>query len=285
MRAMRRPSVLTFLLFLASASGALAAPPSVGYARAADYLEKDSHPERYHPLNVLDGRDTTVWCAPEGQGSSPIIVGFKGVASVDEVRVYTGNGSDRASFKAYARAKKIALQGKDTARSFTVEDKRGSQTVPLNPPVSGGWLTLEVTETFPGSEPNAPVCLTDIVFYSEGKPLNGTRLAPKLKYDARTAPLLGTWYGGLEGAPDRFLSFYVDGTYSFVHEPLNGEEPTSTTGAYTASSSRLNLDLPKKGKVALQYSREEAEGAADGYTLTLEGELPEAWKEPFRSRP
>lgn len=282
---MRSLPVLASLLLAASAPSALAAPPSVGYAQAADYLDKDSHPERYHPLNLLDGRDATVWCAPQGEGPSRLTIGFKGVASVDEVRVYTGNGSGRDAFKEYARAKKITLEGKDSARNFTVEDKRGLQTVPLNPPVSGGWFTLEVKSTFPGADSSAPVCITDIVFYSEGKPLNGTRLAPMLKYEARKAPLLGTWFAGHEGAPDRFLSLYVDGTYRFVHEPLDGTEPRVLTGAYTASSSRLTVELPKKGKVPLRYTREEASGPANGHTLTLEGDLPEEWKEPFRSRP
>jgi hypothetical protein len=282
---MRSLPVLASLLLAASAPHALAAPPSVGYAQAADYLDKDAHPQRYHPLNLLDGRDATVWCSAGGESPGLFTIGFKGVATVDEVRVYTGNGAEREAFKLYARAKKITLQGKDSARNFTVEDKRGLQTVPLNPAVSGAWFTLEVKSTYPGSEPSAPVCLTDIVLYSEGKPLNGHKLAPVLKYEARTAPLLGTWFAGHERAPDRFLSFHVDGTYRFVHEPLDGQEPTTLTGTYTVSSSRMTLELPKKGKVALRYTREEADGPAGGHTLTLEGELPEEWKEPFRSRP
>ncbi|ADO73462.1 NADase-type glycan-binding domain-containing protein [Stigmatella aurantiaca] len=281
---MRRISILASLLSLVPPLSSLAAQPSAGYAQAADYLEKDSHPERYSPLNILDGRDTTVWCSPEGRGS-PLSVGFKGIATVDEVRLYTGNGSDRQAFKDYARVKKLTLQGKESARTFTLEDKRGIQTVPLNPAISGAWFTLEVVDTFPGAEPNAPVCLTDVVFYSEGKPLNGPPLAPKLKYDARTAPVLGTWYAGLEGAPDRFLSFYVDGTYRFVHEPLHGEEPTTVTGTYTASGAKLTLDLPKNGKTAASLQPSEGDGPADGQTLTLQGELPGPWKEPFRSRP
>ncbi|WP_224246326.1 NADase-type glycan-binding domain-containing protein [Hyalangium gracile] len=284
---MRSLPVLSSLLLAASAPTAFAAPPaSVGYAQAADYLDKDGHPERYNPLNVLDGRDTTVWCASDAEGAPRgMTIGFKGVATVDEVRVYTGNGSDRDAFKTHPRAKKIALEGKDSARGFTLEDKRGLQTIPLNPPVTGAWITLEVKDVFPGSDSGAPVCLTDVILYSGGKPLNGTKLAPVLKYDARQAQVLGTWFGGLEGAADRFLSFYVDGTYRFVHEPLGGGEPSVLTGAYTTSNSRLSLELPKKGKVSVKFTREEAEGSSGGHTLALEGDLPEEWKEPFRSRP
>jgi hypothetical protein len=284
---MRSPPVLASLLVLAVAPLAVAAPPpSAGYAQAADYLDKETRPQVYTPLNVLDGRDATVWCASGKPGSRALMtIGFKGVASLDEVRVYTGNGSSRDSFKSYARAKKVTIEGKDGARSFTLEDKRGLQTVPLNPPISGGWVTLEVKDTYPGSEPEIPVCLTDVVFYAGGKPLNGTKLAPVLKYDVREAPLLGTWFAGHQGAPDRFLSFYVDGTYRFVYEPLGGEEPKVLTGGFTPSSSKVSLELPKKGRISVRFTRAEAEGSPGGYTLTLEGNLPDEWKTPFRSQP
>jgi hypothetical protein len=284
---MRYLPVLASLLVFASAPRVQAALPplSVGYAQAADYLDKDTRPQVYTPLNVLDGRDATVWCASDKQGTRALMtIGFKGVASVDEVRVYTGNGSSRDSFKSYARAKKVTVEGRNGARNFTLEDKRGLQTVPLNPPISGGWVTLEVVDTYPASEPEIPVCLTDVVFYSGGKPLNGTKLAPRLKYDARQAPLLGTWFAGHEGAPDRFLSFYVDGTYRFVHEPVT-DEPTVLTGGFTTSSTRLSLELPKKGRISVKFTRAEAEGSAGGHTLTLEGDLPEEWKTPFRTQP
>ena len=46
--------------FLAMEQGTLS------YAQAADYLDKEAHPERYHPLNLLDARDATVWCSAGG---------------------------------------------------------------------------------------------------------------------------------------------------------------------------------------------------------------------------
>ena len=132
---MRHLPVLASVLLLASAPRALAAPPpNAGYAQASDYLDKETRPQVYTPLNVLDGRDATVWCASDQEGTRALItIGFKGVASLDEVRVYTGNGSTRDSFKSYARARKITLEGKNGARNFTLEDKRGLQTVASRP--------------------------------------------------------------------------------------------------------------------------------------------------------
>jgi hypothetical protein len=275
---------LACLLLATAASAASTAPP--GYAQAPTWLEHDSQPQRYVPLHLLDGRDTTAWCAPPGEGPARVVIGFKDVVSVDEVRVYTGDGTDRAAFKAHARAKKLTLTVVDAARALKVEDKRGLQAVPLNPPLLGARFILEVVDRYPGAKEDAPVCLTDLVFISGGKPLNGTFLAPRMKYDARLAPLLGTWFGGLDGAPDRFLSFYVDGTYRFTREPLEGGGPSSVTGTYTVSGTRLTLEVPKRGRVTVRLKRGESEGGqTPGATLDVEGPVPEDWGQAFRGQP
>ena len=278
-----RSLLLAPLLLSTAASAASNAPP--GYAQADDWLERRSQPERYVPLNLLDGRDTTAWCAT-GEDPAPITVGFKDAVTVDEVRIYTGDGSDRAAFKAHARMRKLTLTSVDAARSVTVEDKRGLQAVRLSQPLPGARFILEVVARFPGASDEAPVCITDLVFYSGGKALNGTWLASRLKYNARLAPLLGTWFGGLEGAPEGFLSFYLDGTYRYTREPLEGGGPTSVTGTYTLSGTRLSLEVPKRGRVTLRLQKGGDEGARlPEASLTVEGPLAEEWGHEFRGKP
>ncbi|AGC46678.1 hypothetical protein MYSTI_05399 [Myxococcus stipitatus DSM 14675] len=277
----RIPLVLSLLATAAVAASN--APP--GYAQASDYLERERQPERYSPLHLLDGRDTTAWCA-SGATPAPVTIGFKDVVSIDEVRVYTGDGTDRASYKAHARAKKLTLTSVSSAKSLKVEDKRGLQVVPISPALTGNRFTLEVVERFAGAREGAPVCVTDLVFYSGGKALNGTWLAPRLRYDARLAPLLGTWFGGLEGAPDRFLSLFVDGTFRFAYEPLEGGEPSSVTGSYALSGTRLTLEVPNKGRVTARLQRAAPEGSSPaGATLELEGAVAEEWGRAFRGQP
>ncbi|MFP2931634.1 discoidin domain-containing protein [Pyxidicoccus sp. 3LG] len=279
---MRSPLLLSLLLATA-ASAASTVPP--GYIRADDWLERESQPERYVPLHLLDGRDTTAWCAT-GDSPAPVTIGFKDAVSVDEVRVYTGDGSDRAAFKAHARARKFTLTSVDASRSLTVEDKRGLQAVRLSSPLQGARFILEVVDRFPGADPAAPVCVTDLVFYSGGKALNGTWLAPRLKYDGRLAPLLGTWFGGLEGAPESFLSFYLDGTYRYTREPLEGGGPTSVTGTYTLSGTRLSLDVPKRGRITGTFKGGGKEGTrSPDAALSLEGAVAEEWGREFRGQP
>ncbi|NMO23474.1 discoidin domain-containing protein, partial [Pyxidicoccus fallax] len=267
------------------ATPAAASNAAPGYAETTDWLERQSQPERYTPLNLLDGRDTTAWCAT-GEDPAPITIGFKDAVTVDEVRVYTGDGTDRAAFKARARVKKFTLTSVDASRSLTVEDKRGLQVVRLSQPLPGARFILEVVDRFPGASDDAPVCITDLVFVSGGKALNGTFLASRLKYDARLAPLLGTWFGGLEGAPESFLSFYLDGTFRYTREPLEGGGPTSVTGTYTLSGSRLSLDVPKRGKATARLVKGgEAGTRSPEASLEVEGPLAEDWGREFRGRP
>src|SRR6476619_3162807 len=80
----------------------------IGYAQATGYFKKDSRPTLYQPLNLLDGRESTAWCSPTGDPlSEKLTFGFKGPVTIDEVRVYTGNGFDEATFTDFGRAKKL----------------------------------------------------------------------------------------------------------------------------------------------------------------------------------
>ena len=116
------------------------------------------------------------------------------------------SGTDEETFSEFSRAKKISLRSPTTATTFTVADQRGLQSITLNPPLRGEQLTLEVVDQYLAEDPESPVCITDVVFYSGGEPLNGAYLTPKLKYDKAQVTVLGTWYAGFQGAPERYLS-------------------------------------------------------------------------------
>lgn len=259
----------------------------IGYAQATGYFKKDSRPTLYQPLNLLDARNNTAWCST---GADPLddtlVFGFKGSARVEEIRITTGNNFDEATFKDFQRAHKLELKGLRDGRKFSVADQRGPQSVPINPPLEASRLTLEVLEAYPAEDPEVPVCITDIVFISEGKPLNGPWMSPKLKYDKAVQPLLGTWFGGYPGAPDRFLSFFYDGTYRYSYEPFDQarDKPKEISGSYDATPSRLTLELPGKGKVNARVTRDKLKGDK-GTGLTLEGDLPQELRTTFRSVP
>jgi hypothetical protein len=272
-------------LLCAVASSAWGAAP-VGYAQATGYYKQGTRPTLYQPLNLLDGREATQWCSPTSDPlSEKLTFGFKGNARVDELRIYTGNGFDDSTFKEYSRAKKFSISGPSGALTFTVADERGLQSVALNPPLEGAQFTLEILDQYPAPDVDLPVCITDIVFYSEGKALNGSWLTPKLKYDRNRASVLGTWFSGSEGAPDKFLSFYFDGTFRFVHMPFDSEtKPKEMTGEYNIAGGHVTLAIPGTGRVTARVSKEGAASGSAGHSLKLDGEVPAELKVPWRDR-
>ena len=145
-------------------------------------------------------------------------------------------------------------------------------------------FTIEILDHYPAEDPDASVCLTDVVFVSDGKPLNGPWLTTKLKYDKATALVMGTWYAGFEGTPDRFLSLNFDGTFRYSYEPFDTtrNKEKVVQGTYDASSSRIVFEVGGK-KSAVKFSKESAKKS--GLLLNFDGELPEDLKGPWRSQP
>lgn len=285
---MRRTAPLfAFTLSLGIATSAAAAPP-IGYAQSTGYFKKDSRPTLYQPLNLLDGREATAWCSPT---SDPIderlTFGFKGSARIDEVRIYTGNGFDDSTFQEFARAKKLVIRAPTTTQTITLADQRGQQAVAMNPPLEGAQFTVEIQDYFPAEDPESPICITDIVFYADGKPLNGPWLTQKLKYDRAQAPLLGTWFAGSEGAPDKFLSFYFDGSYRFVYDPWDPSmKDKAFDGDFDPVGAKLMLQVPgkKKTSVKLKRAKGKLESGATAQTLELDGEVPAEMRVTFRDQ-
>lgn len=280
-------------LILSAAAPAPAAPlssPTVGYAQATGYYKRESRPSQYQPLNLLDGREGTAWCGRTSDNLADVLsFGLKGTATVDEVRIYTGNGFDQNTFQQFPRAKKLTLKSGTTSATFIVADQRGLQAISLAPALTGAHFTLEVLDQYPAEDPEMPVCLTDVVFYSEGKPLNGPWLTGKLKYDRQRAPLLGTWFGGYEGAPDRSLSFYFDETFRYEYTPLDSDQKAKLiTGTYGLDGSRVVFNIPGRGKypAALNRERKVQENGSVHHTLSLQGShLPSELNETFRDLP
>jgi len=280
--------VLGCILALAALPLPALGAPHIGYAQSSNYYKKDTRPTLYQPLNLLDGREITCWCSTSSDPlAETLAFGFNEPAKIDEIRIYTGNGFDDRTFQEFSRAKRLILKGPTGATSMTVADHRGLQAFSIDPPLVGAQFSLEIVDEYPSEDPEMPVCLTDVVFYSKGKALNGSWLTQKLKYDKNRAPLLGTWFSGSEGAPDRFLSFFFDGTYRFVFQPFDEAlKPKAFSGGYQATGGSIVLEIPGRGRVNAKTEREPQpkERGLATHTLRLDGELPEDLKQPFRDR-
>ena len=242
--------LLACLLVPAAASGS-----GVGYAHATSQLKSDTKPALFMPLNLLDGDKTTVWCeGAEGDGvGEGVAIGFRGTVSIDEVRITTGDARDAASFKAHNRVKALELKTDEKRHTFVLVDNHEPQAFKLEKPLEVERLYLEIAGVTKGEGDDNATCLADVVFYSNGKPLNGSWLEGKLKHDSGRALLMGTWYAGPSGARDRFLDFYFDGTFHYSFRPFDPEEKkVELSGEYTYDGERLHLKVGDKPWVDLK---------------------------------
>lgn len=257
----------------------------VGFAQATGYYKKDTRPTLYQPLNLLDARDATAWCSTSSDPLNELLTfGFTAPVRIDEVRITTGNNFNESTFAEFARAQKLVVTVGKQKQILKLEDKRGPQSLTFEKPFTTTRLSIEIHDQFPADDPDQPVCITDIVFVSEGKPLNGNWLTNKLKYDKNAQTLMGTWYAGYEGGPDRFLNLNFDGTFRYSFEPFDEKraEPKVLEGKWDVQGNHLVIEAGGK-KYSPKFTKDAGKKA--GEVLGLDGDVPEGLKGPFRSVP
>lgn len=282
---MSLPSRVVVAVASISSSLAFAGGAGIGYAQATGYFKQDTRPTLYQPLGMLDGRDATAWCSPTSDPLNELLsFGFNAPVRIDELRINSGNNFDEKTWNDFSRVRKLVIRSGKQSQKVNLDDVRGVQTVALNPPMLGTRFVVEILDHHPADDPDAPVCLTDLIFVSEGKPLNGPWLTTRLKFDKATAIVMGTWYEGYEGTPDRYLSLNFDGTFRYSYEPYDTtrNKEKTVTGTYDVSTSRIVFDVAGR-KYGVKYSKERAKKG--GYTLSFDGELPEDLKGAWRAQP
>jgi len=265
----------------------LSAVPGLGYVQATDWYEHANNPAHFQPLQLVDGNLKTAWCSSTSDAQADALgFGFASVAVVDEVRVGTGNQADTASFHASARPRKFVLRTDGRASTFSVADTEGVQTVKLDQPLQGQVFTLEVLDVEPAEDPAAPACVSEVELVSHGKPVPHPK-GKLLKWDPQRQRLLGTWYAGDEGNPDKSLSFFLDGTWQLrtvvYDEPTR---PKTVTGTWGLEKKGLWMKAPTsgKGKVTPELETKADARGKPRTTLALKGSVPAALRVPFRDR-
>jgi hypothetical protein len=252
------------------------AAPSVGWVRASGQLDA-STPGRYTPLNLLDGLPSTVWCSRNADAlSENLAFGFAEAVMLTRFDVTTGNAATSETFHAFSRVRKLLLRGPDGTATLSVEDRLGPQTVQLAKPMRGKNFTLEVLDTYSAEDPLAPACLADVLPFSGTTALAGPALRTRLGYQPGRAEVLGLWYGGPEGAPDRTLTFFLDGSWRASPEGSSGKGKPSS-GKWWTKAGEVWLTLPGAGKVQAQ-PRLSVQKDASGkplLSLSLEGPVGE----------
>jgi len=271
------------LLLLLLAAPAAQATPSVGWVRASGQLDA-STPSRYTPLNLFDGLPATVWCSRGADAlSETLSFGFAEPVTLTRVEVTTGNAASEETFHAFSRVRKLLLRGPGGVATLVLEDTPGPQSLPLPKPLRGQAFTLEVLDTYPAEDVLAAACLADFLPFSGTAPLAGPVLRKRLGYQPGGTELLGVWYGGPAGAPDRALTFMLDGSWRLAPEGPSGKGKP-LRGSWGMKAGELWLNIPGMGKVQAHPRLVVGEaGGKPAATLSLEGAVGEL-KQTFRDR-
>ena len=267
----------------------LAAAPAVGYVRASGWYERASNPAHYQPLHLVDGDLRTGWCSSGGDALvETISFGVGAPAVVDEVRIATGNQADTNAFHTFARPRKFVLRTEGRASTFSVADTEGTQSVKLDSPLQGTLFALEVLDVEPADDPAMPACISEVQLVSHGKPLADP---PKklLGWNAPRAALLGTWFAGDEGSPDRTLSFFIDGSWQsrtvVYGEPSRPKVLSGQWGFDKKGSLWIKVPGSAQATVKpIQETKADARGKPRT-TLQLSGSVPADLRVTFRDRP
>jgi hypothetical protein len=218
--AMKRNLLFYILLFFMPLS---ASAGEVLYAKSNGDYQGRSAPGRYSALNILDDDKSTVWCSAGTGKDAEIEVVFTGQAHIEKMAVATGNQKNDKTYKSFSRVRQMVVSEDDMVHTVELEDKMGSQTLNFDPALATNRLVLKLKAGHRGSG-ERHTCISDIVFYKGGRPLNGKHLKKHVKNSKKTIEFLDTWVSGPDYARDRELVFGVSGTYRFLYIPNDLQE-------------------------------------------------------------
>lgn len=237
---------------------ALAAEP-LAYVRASSQNGRSKSARDHHPLNLLDDDQATVWCeGADGVGESEEIrFYFKKPQRIDRIVVAPALDSGR---------KVDVVRVSDGVSSVKIPISDLIVEQPLRRPMRGKTFTVTI-EQVGGPNANSALtddvaCLADVLLY-QGKRLFGGRLpANKLRYNTMRDQVLGRWSGEPFGAPEKFLTFALDGTWEWNFEPLLEGTKERVTGEYRFRGNRLLMRIGETGRWAdmrFKYDRKKVD--------------------------
>lgn len=251
-------SGLTAALVCFPVCGAEAAEP-LAYVRASSQNARTQSAKLHHPLNLLDDDPETIWCE-----------GVEGVGEGQEVRFFFKRPQriDRIVLApALASGRKVeVVRVSDGVNSVKIPISDAIVEQPLKRPMRGKTYTVSI-ERVGGPNTGSTLaddvaCVGDVLLY-HGKRLFGGRLpANKLRYDPVRDQVLGRWSGEPFGAPEKFITFALDGTWEWLYEPLLDGKKARVTGEYRFRGDRLLMRIGETGRWAdmrFEYARKKVD--------------------------
>jgi len=232
------------LLVLLSAGVAQAG--ALGYMRASSQFAHDLDASIYHPLNLIDDDPTTMWCegsASEGEGEW-VRFFFKTSQKIDRIVVVPAAQSGRL-------IEQVTIDdGSNTVRIDLTAHASADKT--MERPLEGKTYIVTISRIGgPNAESKLPkdvACLADVMLYFKGHAFGGKVGAERLRFDPARDRLLGPWTGEPFGAPEKFITFSLDGTWEWTFKPLLGGAGGRMFGEYRFRGAELLMRRGEAGR-------------------------------------
>jgi hypothetical protein len=220
---------------------------TLAYVRASSQYQRDKALEGFHPINLLDDDPETIWCeGGEGTGEGEEIrFYFKAPQKIDRIVITPTPKSGR-------RVSMVRVSDGTNSAAIELADTVAVQ--PLKKPMEGTTYVLTITQmaepVVSSKLPNNVACLADVLFYYKNKLFGGKLTPDKFKFDARRDKILGRWQGEPLGAPERFFTFAIDGTWEWSFVPMLGGKSEKISGEYRFRGDRLLMRRGETGRWA-----------------------------------
>jgi len=243
---------IVFLVFQGTAGAA-----EVIYARSNGDLQGRQKPGRYSALNMLDDNQATVWCS-EGTGKgAKFEVVFSEKVEIDRIDFRTGNQKSAKTFGAFSRVRQMKMAEEHMAHTVDLMDESGVQTLKFDPVLNTRRLTFRLEAGYRGKAQRHS-CISDIIFYTGRRPLNGKKLKKYIVKRRKALVFIDTWVSGPEFARNRELIFGVKGNYYFKFVPSDPmEEMVRVEAPFRLKDGNPELKVGKKW-VPVRVSRDDA---------------------------
>jgi hypothetical protein len=279
----RSLSSLFAALTLFAASGAAA--QDLAYVEATSELD-NGRPATY-AYNLVDGQATTAWCSKDGSGPHTIVYGFKKPVQITKLGIMVGSlQGDKLNTKRSRLATLMVSDGQ-TRREISFDDVAELQEVQLDPPIEGRRFVFDIKSVKPGQPSSAAVCIGELALSNGPKELTGKDVHKALRgVNTPARKLLHSWVDE-PSAPERTLVFSLDGTFTYVFEPLLDGDPVNLSGTWRAVGSK-KVVLEVKGKKYTLSSRitriDDGENQTQELRLSGDGPSP-SLNSAFRAAP
>jgi hypothetical protein len=269
------PALVGTLVLAGGAHGAPRNEPSpIAFVEATSELD-DGRPAT-SMWNLTDDNDGTRWCSRGGAtGREAISFTFDEAVAVSAVGLVLPVGKDGATDKSVRRPRVVVVADVAHRVEVRLKDVTAMQMVELPEPAKGRRVVIEIVDTFPGAQPDGPVCAAGVGLRDKGRELVGNTAARARGLNTPSRRLLHEWHDDVS-APSRTLTFAVDGSFTYTYAPLlDDKPPVRLKGRWLGDSNSVALEV--KGRSYILKTQLTKIAAEDGQTveLALSGDAPD----------